>query len=138
MLIAGIGSYDDDLRPWFVPDRKAAMPWPDRIKKAVLFVGIRDGGRFVPKATAFKCAYEYGGLTFGHLVTAEHVVSGLLSKGHEIWIRVNMKNGEGGEFPVPSAAFSYYPDKPGKSDPSDVAVVPFGDFLIEKATGKRS
>jgi hypothetical protein len=68
--------------------------------------------------------YEEDQHKFDHLVTAEHVISGLLTKGHDIWLRVNLKNGDGAEVRIDDpAAFRFHPDN--EKEPTDVAVCPF-------------
>jgi hypothetical protein len=99
-----------------------------------MFIGTRENGRFRPRATAFRVVYEQGGLKFGHLVTAEHVVSGLQSKGHEIWVRANLPGDqETAEFPIDPSLFYFHPDD---EHPTDVAVLPMGGHLLD-ADGRR-
>ena len=96
-----------DLEPWFARNFVHPMPWPASVAKTVMFIGTRENGRFRPRATAFRVVYEQGGLKFGHLVTAEHVVSGLQSKGHEIWVRANLPGDqETAEFPIDPSLFT--------------------------------
>jgi hypothetical protein len=97
----------------------------DELRKCVVFFGIRDAdGKFLPRATGFAVSCVEHGYRFLHLVTAEHVVSGLLSRGHEIWVRMN---GAGGglvnEGPIERQYWSFHPDS--ERSPTDVAVIPF-------------
>lgn len=88
---------------------------------------IRERGRFFPKATAFFVSYFQDDYQFDHLVTAEHVVSGLLTKGHEIWLRVNLHGGGVAEVALEAHEFRFHPE--AEIDPTDVAVIPFkGDL----------
>jgi hypothetical protein len=96
---------------------------PDSLRNCVLFIGIKEGDEFHPRATGFAVIVKEFDFEWGYLVTAEHVVSGLISKGHEIYVRYNRE--EGGTVvsgPIPSDVWYYHPD--ADSDPTDVAVAP--------------
>jgi|SRR6266404_3345013 len=66
-------------------------------------------GVFRPKATAFYVAIQDHGVGFRYLVTAEHVVSGLQTRGQEIWVRANLKNGRTREDRLSSAEWWMHP-----------------------------
>lgn len=66
---------------------------PERARKCVLFIGIKQCGQFKPRATAFLVEIEDQQQTWKYLVTAEHVVSGLQNRNHEIWLRANERAG---------------------------------------------
>jgi hypothetical protein len=80
-------------RPVFAPGVNDVRV-PDDAHKCVAFLGIRDEhGRFFPRATAFFARITDHQHEWIYLVTAEHVVSGLMTRGHDVWIRVNGKGG---------------------------------------------
>jgi hypothetical protein len=82
MLSPSISRYDPI--PYFVR-RDISVRLADLILKSVAFLGFKDAqGKFQPRATAFFVQYIQDQHRFDHLVTAEHVVSGLLSKGHDL------------------------------------------------------
>lgn len=112
------------------------MKLSDRILKSVAFIGVKRNGRFQPRATGFFVRYEEDQHKFDHLVTAEHVISGLLTKGHDIWLRVNLKNGDGAEVRLDDPrAFRFHPNE---ENPSDVAVCPFDPNGFEdEETGEK-
>src|SRR6266508_3127203 len=134
MLIARIGRYNDDPDPFFV-ERDARVNLSDKVLKSVAFIGIKKDGRFQPRATAFFVSYEEDQHKFDHLVTAEHVIAGLLTGGHDIWLRVNLKNGDGGEVRLDGpGAFRFHPNE---NERTDVAVCPFSpNALGNDATGE--
>jgi hypothetical protein len=109
------------------------MNLPGSIKKTVAFLGIKKDGRFLPRATAFFMHYYDSQFKFDHLVTAEHVVSGLLTKGYEIWLRVNLTNGESTEINIDASSFVFHPDS--ELTPTDVAVCPFNKTYVSKQAG---
>jgi hypothetical protein len=81
------------------------MPFPDEIRKCAAFIGIIKDDKFLPRATGFAVSWIDQGTSFRYFVTAEHVISGLSLKGHQICIRVNLRNGETAEFIVPPDHF---------------------------------
>jgi hypothetical protein len=114
---ATFGWDSDRLVPGFSRRGLAEMNVPDAIRKCVLFLGIKKNGSFVPKATAFLAAHEEFGLRIGFLITAQHVISGLLTKGHDIWIRENLKNGTCIEQLLPrNIIWRFHPNEPRESD----------------------
>lgn len=120
----------------------APMLVPNSLRNCVLFIGIKNGDRFLPRATGFVVIVNEFDFEWGYLVTAEHVVSGLIAKGHEIYVRYNRK--EGGTVvsgPISSQFWHYHPTS--DSEPTDVAVAPFrvrDDELIAhlEISGKHS
>jgi hypothetical protein len=71
------------------------MHVPERVRRSVVFVGSKnERGVFVPRATAFlvQSHSKDDDQAFPHLVTAEHVISGMQTKGLDIHIRVNLKS----------------------------------------------
>jgi hypothetical protein len=93
----------------------------DNVRKCVFFLGTKENGKFQPRATAFVVAIadtEQGG--FRYLVTAEHVVSGLLSRQKEIWLRSNLKDGTAREVHISPEHWWFHPDN--EASPTDVAV----------------
>jgi hypothetical protein len=113
------------MLPAFSRRGLADMNVPDEIRKCVLFLGTKTDGRFSPRATAFLVAYEEHGIRTGFLVTAQHVVSGILGKG-DIWIRENLKNGTSHETRMPPDVWHFHSNEPRESD---IAMCPvsFGD-----------
>jgi hypothetical protein len=121
------GRYDvDQLRPAFALPEFRTMAQPattaiaEAVRKSVLFVGIKENGVFKPKATAFIISVVEGGMGWRYLVTAEHVISGLLTKNHRIWIRSNRKDGPALEEDWGDAQWIYHPD----AGSTDVAIAP--------------
>lgn len=94
----------------------------DQTLKTVAFVGIKKNGTFQPRATAFFVSYTEDQFVFEHLVTAEHVISGLITAGHEIWLRVNVVGRKAAEFKLRTEEFRFHPRN--EEDPTDVAVMP--------------
>jgi hypothetical protein len=106
----------------------------DQLQKSVLFIGTRERERFKPRATAFLCSWQdTAGFRFMYLVTAEHVISGLLTKGWDLWGSVNMLNGDVAEFALPHDVFCFHPDEMHRTD---VAVCPLSDFMRAQGTGE--
>jgi hypothetical protein len=103
--------------------------------KSVGFIGIKEGGKFQPRATAFFVRYSDHGHVFDHMVTAEHVISGLLTSGREIWLRINTKDGKAIEAKCDPRAFRFHPNN--EHDPTDVAVAPFNPSLVDDESGER-
>ena len=136
MLVAKINHYDNAPDPFFVA-RDASVNLSTQVLKSVAFVGIKKDGRFQPRATAFIVRYEEYQHKFDHLVTAEHVISGLLTQGHDIWLRVNLKNGDGAEVRLDDpTSFRFHPNN--EKEPTDVAVSPFDPNGFEDhETGER-
>lgn len=87
--------------------------------KNVMFLGVKEKGKFVPKATGFIVSIEaepHG--KFLYLVTAEHVISALAAKGHEE-ILVRFHDTE--PSPIPIRVWEFHPD--AEKGRKDVAVV---------------
>ena len=95
---------------------------PERARKCVLFVGAKPAGKFVPRATAFAVRIHDHQHLFHYLVTAEHVVSALLRKDHDIWVRANSKSGPPDEVKIGLQDWSFHPDAAYSG--ADVAVAP--------------
>ena len=106
----------DLIEPAFATKRISPMLMPDHIRKIVAFVGIKENGVFKPKATGFHVGLSEHGIGYGYLVTAEHVVSGLLTKGYDIWVSNNLKDGRGiTETRIAGSDWFYHPDS-GSTD----------------------
>lgn len=110
-----------------------AVRWPDmrvpaNVRRSVVFIGIIENDTFRPKATGFLLVTMEEGLDFQfpYLATAEHVVSGLLSRGHEIYCRLNLKDGSVLVRKLPKNWW-YHPDAERYS--TDVAMT---DFLVDR------
>lgn len=107
---------------------------PEHARQCVVFIGTKEADkRFQPRATGFFVSYLVEGGAFLYLVTAEHVISGLSTRGHDIWVRVNFRNGEGGEFRVPFENWRFHPDETKRTD---VAVASVGDQARNDETGE--
>jgi hypothetical protein len=121
--------------PWFVRGRMIeAMALSDVMRKNVLFIGTRHDDKFKPRATGFLCSWEEQGLRFQYLVTAEHVISGINTKGWDIWGSANMQNGDVAEFKLPYDQFCFHPDETRRTD---VAVFPISEVLTAHDTGEK-
>jgi hypothetical protein len=92
------------------------MNVPDDVRKCVLFLGIKKEGKFVPKGTGFIVSRDELGVKVHFLVTVRHVVGGLLAKGHEIWMRENLKDGTCLESALAPNVWHYHPNIPSGSD----------------------
>jgi hypothetical protein len=91
---------------------------PDHIRKTVLFIGIKEDGKFRPRATAFIVSGIELDMRLGFLVTADHVVAQLLGNRHDIWLRTNRKDGTAEELSIPSDAWWFSPE----ANRTDVAI----------------
>jgi len=135
MLLSGVGHYDRYPDPFFVERDACAMNLSDKILKCVAFIGIKKDGKFQPRATAFFMRYMEEQHRFDHLVTAKHVISGLLRKNYEIWLRVNLINGKAEEILLNDpGAFRFHPDN--WRDATDVAILPFTTKFNDEKTGE--
>jgi hypothetical protein len=136
MLTARIGQYDRDPDPYFAERDYDVHLIPEALK-CVAFLGIKKGGKFLPRATCFFVQYTEFGHSFCHLVTAEHVVSGLLSKGHDLWLRVNVYGKKGAmTFAIPDAGkvFRFHPNN--ENEATDVAICPCAPQFQDEETGE--
>ncbi len=107
------------------------MVLDDEYRQCVMFLGVREDGKFRPRATAFVVSYRQDGYSFNHLVTAQHVIDRLLQGGHEIWVRMNLTDGTAGEFRIDDKAFRYHPDNAFEA--TDVAVCPLPILQPERS-----
>ena len=64
-------------------------------------------------------------------MTAEHVVSGLMSRNEDIWLRVNIVGGGAGEIKLDPRAFFYHPEN--ERNPTDVAACPISHILATES-----
>jgi hypothetical protein len=88
------------------------MRVPSQARRSVIFLGVlKSGGVFTPRATAFLIITREADndWMFPYIVTAEHVVSGILLSGEAIYCRYNMKDGTVRTESLASAHWSYYP-----------------------------
>jgi hypothetical protein len=95
---------------------------PDIVRKCVLFLGARENGKFVPKATTFVVTTEEHGRQFLYLATAEHCVLGFRNRGWDIWVRSNLTAGGTQEDMLSANHWWFHPTK--ETSPTDVAVAP--------------
>jgi hypothetical protein len=100
---------------------------PDEIRKCVVFLGYKRQGQFRAAATGFAVAQEEQGMRLGFLVTAQHVVGGLVAKGDDIWIRTNLKSGLCEEQLVPANVWHFHPNSPRGSDVAATMVNEWGE-----------
>jgi hypothetical protein len=134
MLTFRIGNYDQFPDPFFVERNRPLMNLSDKVLKSVAFLGIRKNGRFLPRATAFFVQWTEDQHRFDHLVTAEHVISGLLTKNQNIWLRVNLVSGGAAEIKMEPSLFYFHPQ--AEKTPTDVAVCPISHILAEEESGE--
>jgi hypothetical protein len=87
-----------------------------------LFVGIKTDGIFLPRATGFVVEIEEHQHRWIYAVTAEHVISGLLTNQHDVWLRINTKSGTPVEVKCEPSDWWFHPDN--ESAATDVAVAP--------------
>jgi hypothetical protein len=119
--LARDGSYDADcLTPSWL---EGADMWvDDYVRQCVLFLGNKDAKteRFHPRATAFVVSIHEGGLGFRYVVTAEHAIAGFSTKGWDIYVRSNLRDGGVREDNWAAAHWFFHPE----SGSTDVAVAP--------------
>jgi uncharacterized protein YuzE len=126
---------DDEPDPWFVRRGLADMRVPDELLRCVVFIGIKDArGRFKPRATGFIGAINDLSHRWQYLVTAEHVVSGLQSRGSEIWIRTNLRGAGAEETRIDPKYWIFSPTKDGLPL-TDVALCPIQFSEKEEVVG---
>ena len=107
----------------------------DKILKSVAFLGTKESGRFSPRATCFFVSWVEDGYRFEHLVTAEHVVSGLMRRKQEIWLRANLIDGPVCETQLPEDKFKFHPNN--AQEATDVAICPFSTTFVDDVTSKK-
>jgi hypothetical protein len=134
MLPSGIGRFDRFPDPFFVERGACAVKLSDIALKCVAFLGIKKDGKFQPRATAFFVRYMEEQHHFDHLVTAEHVISGLLLKKHDIWLRANLISGKADDILLDDRAFRFHPNN--GCDATDVAILPFNMKFNDDKTGE--
>jgi hypothetical protein len=103
------------------------MRVPNKARKSVIFIGsVDDAGLFTPRATAFLVLTHSKGddRAFPAVVTAEHVISRMQTKGHEIYCRLNMIDGSALVESLEPAKRWGHPES--ATTATDVAVAPFG------------
>jgi len=108
-IAGGIGHFSSDLSPAFVRRGFRPVLFPDDSRKCVAFIGIMQAGKFKPRATAFFVSYEQDQHRFMGLVTAEHVVANLLTLAHDVYVRINLTNGDVAELAVPTGGMEILP-----------------------------
>jgi hypothetical protein len=98
------------------------MRVPDEVRKCIVFLGHStiDGQKYVA-GTAFFLSTPTDSMEgqFSYLVTARHVIDGIISKGcAEVWIRANFKDGHAEWIPSDTKDWSFHPE----GETVDVAV----------------
>jgi hypothetical protein len=111
--------FGNDPEPYFSRRGLLDVQIPDDFPKCAVFIGTIKDGNFLPRATGFIASYEQDGYGFWHLITAEHVISGMLEKNEKMYLRANLTNGAGG-VKVLDEQWYFHPDE-GKTN-TDVAV----------------
>jgi hypothetical protein len=100
---------------------------PASASRSVVFIGsVDDEGVFTPRATGFLVnAVELRpeSIAYPYLVTAEHVISGMLTRDMDIHCRVNRRDGVGEVIKLPPDRWWFHPDEHQRTD---VAVLPMG------------
>ncbi len=96
---------------------------PERVRNCVSFLGIKQGGQFRPRATAFAVEIEdEQQYRWSYLVTAEHVIARSMSLGHDLWLRVNGRDGEPTAIKIDPSSWYFHPKSAEAA--TDVAVCP--------------
>ena len=94
---------------------------PERIRKCVLFLGIKQDDRFRPRATAFVVEID-DQHRWRYLVTAEHVVARAVALRQDLWLRVNRQAGNPAEIKIDPSSWHFHPNSAETA--TDVAVCP--------------
>ncbi|UGX92881.1 serine protease [Bradyrhizobium barranii subsp. barranii] len=103
---------------------------PNHLLQCVLFLGIKDAGKFSPRGTGFVVSIHHDDKTgFRYLVTAEHVVQKAMQLGKNLWVRSNRKNGSIMESEFSGAEWCFHPNN--AMEPADIAVCSI-DFSVEE------
>jgi hypothetical protein len=92
-----------------------------------------ENGRFTPRATGFFVTSQVMECEFLSFVTAEHVVSGLLTKNLDLYARVNLVNGDVAIAPIPPEHWHFHPDVAALSD---VAVCSIDGYARQAESGE--
>ena len=95
---------------------------PERIRKCVLFLGIKQEDHFHPRATAFAVEIDDQNYRWRYLVTAEHVVARSLALGQDLWLRVNTVGADPAEIRIDASSWYFHPNSAEAA--TDVAVCP--------------
>jgi SEC-C motif len=112
------------------------------LRDSVVFIGAWENKEFSPRATGFIVAVEQEGLDWSYLVTAQHVIEGLLRAKQDVYVRVTMK---GRTWlrpigPIPLTAWTFHPNNAERA--ADVAVAPIDtleiDFKALRLSGESS
>jgi hypothetical protein len=118
------GGHDDtSLIPYWINRGDASMHVPNTARRSVFFVGdLTDRGVFRPRGTAFLVGIPSSRAAryFSYIVTAAHVVVGLMDRGKEIYCRINRKDGTAAVEKLTVPRWFFHPD-PGAAS-VDVAV----------------
>jgi hypothetical protein len=124
-LVGSIGrcGYDPGAAtPRFACAEEPPLFVPRQLMRSVVFIGVLDeNGIFLPKATGFFVNAGEGDFMFPHLVTAEHVYTGLVQKDFDLVCRVNLVNGGVGHIKLDQKMCWIHPDT---RTLTDVAVFP--------------
>jgi hypothetical protein len=122
--------FGDDPEPYFSKRGLIDVQVPEHYLRCAVFIGVKRGDNFLPRATGFVASYDDGdnGYNFWHLVTAEHVISGIVAEAKErLWLRANFKDGSAGEIELPLDQWHYHPDERLNTD---VAVCPLHQQFV--------
>lgn len=106
----------------------ALMRIEDRLRKSVVWIGLKGDLGFIAVGTALLLNVQHEGHDFTHLVTARHNLD-RIDKSKDIYVRVNTRDGSSEEVEVPRNRWKTHPkDKPYV----DIAVTPVGGLKVHK------
>jgi hypothetical protein len=102
------------------------------ILKNVIFIGAAENGTFVPKATGFLVSSEFEKIPFTYVVTAEHVIMRMKSKGYDRPLfRINTPDSGFRLFTCEYDHWSSHPDSANKATDVVVCQLATGEAPIE-------
>ncbi len=87
---------------------EGAVRIEDKFRKAVVYVGIKKGGNFVPLGTGFVAINFIDDYGFQQIVTAKHIFDGI--DDDEIYLRVNRLDGRAEVLPLARDSWLEHPD----------------------------
>ncbi len=131
-----LGNQEPD--PWFAARGMPDMLVPDWVKKNVVFIGTKQDGKFIPRATGFLVGFEDQQFMFTYVVTAEHVIAALQTEGHDIYCRFN-RTDHGVEYlKVPPDYWYFHPNENERTDVALFGYIPheYVEFNCQPLSGK--
>ena len=102
-------------------------------------MGVKKNDKFLPRATGFFVGVEEEQFVFPYIVTAEHVVSGLLTSGQDIYCRFNRTDGKTEELEIPPDHWLFHPDESKRTDVAICGYIPSPeiDFNFQPLNGNQ-